>query len=151
MSNQNRVVLVYKDSEGKIANETIWVQVEGNNFKVDSIPFFAPNLAMNDIISVEYDEGTMYFDGLIYPSGHSTIQIIFFQLDAVNKVLKILEGIGCTWEGLKNNPYFTIDIPTTVNYEVVRDFLNRKLAEKILDFKEACLSDIHAAMINRHS
>jgi hypothetical protein len=140
---KNKVVLVYKDIEGGIAEETIWVQPIGEHFKVDNIPFYAPNIALDDIISVEDDEGTLYFDELIKPSGHSTIQIIFFNEKDAEIVLKRLEKLGCKWEGMKNTPYFAIDIPPTIAYKEIRQFLDEQFKNKVLDFKEACLSDNH--------
>ena len=59
---------------------------------MDSIPFYAPNLALNDVFSVEEDEGILYFDQLIRMSGHSTIQLVFFKETEVNESLAILEN-----------------------------------------------------------
>ena len=70
--------LVYHDLEGKLAIESIWAEKEGQYYRVKNIPFFAPNVAYNDLISVEADHDELFFDHLIKPSGHSTIQIIFF-------------------------------------------------------------------------
>lgn len=141
---KSKVVLVYKDSEGVIAEESVWVQPIGKNYKVDNIPFYAPNLALNDVISVEDDEGTLYFDELVEPSGHSTLQVIFFKPDEANRVLKAVEQMGCQWEGMKDQPYFAIDIPPDVDYKQVRQFLDQEFDNKTLDFKEACLSDQHS-------
>ena len=140
---REKVVLVYKDIEGEIAEETIWVERVGKNFKVDNIPFYAPNIAVNDIISVENDDGILYFDELVKPSGHSTLQVIFFKETEIKRVLMSIEQIGCHWEGMKDQPYFAMDIPPNVDYKRVRQFLDHELDNKILDFKEACLSEKH--------
>lgn len=134
-----KVVLVYRDLEGRISEESIWVQPVGINYKIDNIPFYAPNLALNDVISVENDEGILYFDELIEASGHATIQLIFFQGKESGKVLEHLEKMGCTWEGMKDQPYFAINVPPTIDYKGVKDFLDDKLKSKVLDYKEACL------------
>lgn len=36
---RNKIVLTYKDLEGEIAEETIWAIRDGNNYRVDNIPF----------------------------------------------------------------------------------------------------------------
>jgi hypothetical protein len=141
---RNKVILVYKDLEGAIAEETIWVQSDGENYKIDNIPFYAPNLALNDIISVEDEHGTLYFDDLIRPSGHSTLQVIFFVPEEIEQVLKVLERMGCKWEGMKDQPYFAIDVPPDTHYEKVKEFLDQKFKNEILDFKESCLSERHS-------
>jgi hypothetical protein len=140
---KNKVILVYKDIEGEIAEETIWVKPENGNYKIDNIPFYAPNLALNDIISVENDDGVFYFDELIKPSGHSTLQIIFFKEKEIIRVMKIIEQMNCKWEGMENQPYFAIDVPPKVNYNEIKKFLNNELDNKVLDFKEACLGENH--------
>lgn len=140
---REKVVLVYKDIEGEIAEETIWVEHVGKNFKVDNIPFYAPNVAINDIISVEDDNGTLYFDELVKSSGHSTLQIIFFKQAEIKRVLKSMERMGCHWEGMEGQPYFAIDIPPNVDYKKIRQFLDHEFDNKTLDFKEACLSENH--------
>ncbi len=132
---KNKVVLVFKDIEGSIAEETIWVKPVGTNFIVDNIPFYAPNLALEDIISVEDDEGIFYFDELIKPSGHSTVQIIFFNESDTEPILKKLENFGCKWEGMKNKAFFALDIPPDSAYKKVKAFLNEQFEKKILDFK----------------
>ena len=140
---REKVVLVYKDIEGEIAEETIWVERVGKNFKVDNIPFYAPNVAINDIVSVEDDNGTLYFDELVKSSGHSTLQIVFFEQAEIKRVLKSMERMGCHWEGMEGQPYFAIDIPPNVDYKKIRQLLDHEFDNKTLDFKEACLSENH--------
>jgi Domain of unknown function (DUF4265) len=112
-----KVVLVYKNIEDEITEETIWAEkLENGYYKIDNIPFYAPNLAYNDVIAVEDDEGVLYFDDLIESSGHSTIQIIFFKENEAKEILSKLEYIGCRWEGMKNQPYYSVDIPPNINY-----------------------------------
>ncbi len=140
---KDKVILVYRDIEGEIAQEIIWVQKSNEYFKVDNIPFYAPNLALNDIISVEVDQGELYFDELIQASGHSTLQIVFFDDNCSDEVLKYLENFECSWEGMKNEPYYSIDIPPHIDYSGIKSYLIEQRKVKILDFQEACLSDNH--------
>jgi hypothetical protein len=143
---KSKVVLVYKDVQGQIAEETVWVKPEGELYRLDNIPFYAPGLAFNDLIKVENDGGVLYFDELVRASGHSTIQIIFFDNFQVERVLKDVEALGCKWEGMKGEPYFTVDVPKDVNYLNFKAFLDKELATGILDFKEACLSENHVSI-----
>jgi len=137
-----KVVVVYKDIEDKISEELIWTEkIENGYYRIDNIPFYAPNLAYNDIITIEDDEGVFYFDDLIESSGHSTVQIIFFKEIEIQQVLFKLENLGCKWEGMKNQPYYSVDIPPNINYLSIRQYLEKQFEKKILDYKESCLSE----------
>ena len=140
---RDRVTIVYYDYSGKIAEENLWVEPIGEYFKIDNIPFFAPNLAVNDIISIEDDNGILYFDSLIKPSGHSTLQVIFYNEEDAVSVIKEIERLDCKWEGMKNQPYFAIDVPSNIDYGVIKNVLDEKCRKNILDYKESCLSENH--------
>lgn len=142
---RKKIVLTYKDIEGNIAEETIWtIQLDNGNHKVDNIPFYAMNIALDDIVSVEIDDGIFYFNDLIEPSGHSTIQIIFFEKEKSKEILSDLEKFGCKWEGMNEQPYYAVDVPTDIDYGKIKTFLNKQLEKGILDYKESCLSLNHA-------
>jgi hypothetical protein len=139
---RSKVTLVYKDLEGKIAEETIWADPYNGHYKVDNIPFYAPNLAYNDIISVEEDDGVLYFDSLIKASGHSTVQVIFFEINKEKEVLNKLEEMGCAWEGMKGGTYYAIDIPPEKDYRIIKEILDIERQNSVLDYKEACLGQV---------
>lgn len=141
---KSKITLVYKDLEDNIAEETVWAQpLQNGLYQIDNIPFYAPNLSNKDIISVEEDEGILYFDDLVEASGHSTIQVIFFDDSKSKNLLKKLEVMGCKWEGMKGQPYYTIDIPSNISYSSVRVLLNKESELGILDYKESCLAENH--------
>jgi hypothetical protein len=135
-----RIKLVYYDLEGNLATEGIWAAKEGEYYRIKNAPFFAPNLAYNDLISVEDDEGELFFDSLIEPSGHTNLQIVFFKPEFVDQVTNDLTKFNCDWEGSHVKEYISVDVPHTVEYSKVRKYLNQKCEEEILDFKEACLA-----------
>lgn len=135
-----KVFFTYKDLEGNIAEESIWcIELTNSTFQIDNIPFYVYNIAYKDIISVEEDEGILYFDSLIQTSGHSTIQIIFFDSKQSSIVLKVLESYGCTWEDTIDQSYFAIDIAPDIDYTVIKNYLNSEFDKRVLDYKEACL------------
>jgi hypothetical protein len=137
MSNQ-KLILVYND-EGVLKKESVWVTKFGDNYKVDNIPFFAPNIALGDLVEAEEDEDELYFFELIKPSGHSTIQLVFFQKEADASVLQELERMGCSWEGSHLKNYIAVDVPSKMEYEIAKQFLTEQRTKGLLDFKEACL------------
>ncbi|SPP99998.1 conserved hypothetical protein [Candidatus Sulfobium mesophilum] len=135
-----KILLTYLDSEGNCRMESVWATSVGAYYKIDNIPFFAPNIALGDLVSVEEDEGELHFDRLIEPSGHSTIQMIFFNESDVVRIAKVLEGFGCTWEGSHIRSLISVNVPKEVNYISVRNYLEIGEKEGRWSYKEACLA-----------
>ncbi|WP_454046936.1 DUF4265 domain-containing protein [Chryseobacterium sp. Marseille-Q8038] len=142
---ENKVTVVYYDVNQEIAEEKLWIEKKNDlEYQIKNIPFFAPNLAYNDIISVDNDEGELYFEDLIRASEHSTIQIVFFNLESIKDVTNDIEKMDCSWEGIDNQHIIAIDVPKNVDYKKIREYLDKKLNSKILDYKESCLSETHS-------
>lgn len=147
--NKNKVIFTYYDVEDNIAEETLWIEVLNNDeYQIKNIPFFAPNIAYNDIIKVENDEGILYFDKIIKTSEHSTIQVVFFKTEIIEDVIKEIESLGCFWEGMNNQKLLAIDIPNNVNFNKIKEYLNDQFEKNVLDYKESCLSETHSQQIN---
>lgn len=147
--NKNKVILTYYDAEENIAEETLWIEaLDNNEYQIKNIPFFAPNIAYNDIIKVENDEGILYFDEIIKTSEHSTIQVVFFKTEIIEDVIKEIESLGCSWEGMDNQKLLAIDIPSNVNFNKIKEYLNDQFEKNVLDYKESCLSETHSQQIN---
>lgn len=92
-----KVTLTYYDVEGNVAEEKLWIEpLSSDEYKIKNIPFFAPNIAYDDIIKVEEDENTLYFDEIVKTSEHGTVQIVFFKDEFVNKTIKEIELLGCS-------------------------------------------------------
>jgi len=139
-----KVILTYYDIEGNAAVETLWAEFkEDIKYQIKNIPFFAPNIAFNDIITVEEENGNLHFDEIINASEHSTIQIVFFNEKEIDKVIKDIELLNCSWEGMYNQKLLAIDIPPNVNYSIIKEYLTTQFNSNIIDFKESCLSETH--------
>lgn len=143
----DKVILVYKDAEGNFSKESIWVEPKGNHYEVRSVPFFAPNIALYDIIATEKDNGLLYFDALVESSGYTTVQIIMFIENEKNRIISDLQDLGCYWEGLHNQMYLAVAIPPTLAYKKITFLLDKECEKSVLDYKESCLSDNHQAEI----
>ena len=134
-----KIKLVYFDKEDNIAVESVWGELEGDYYRIKNIPFFAPNIAYNDLVSVEFDDNELFFDDLITPSGHSTLHIIFFDKNEISKVCQQLLFLGCSWEGSHIKEYISVDIPKEVSYKSIKFYMNDLEQKNILSYKEACL------------
>jgi hypothetical protein len=136
----SKILLTYKDDEGNYKIESVWATKEGEFYRINNIPFFATNVALNDIVSVEKDGDALYFDKLIEPSGHNTIQMIIFEENEVMDIGRELEQFGCTWEGSHIKSLIAIDIPKEISYNLVKQFLERGERDGRWSYKEACLA-----------
>lgn len=146
---KNKVIITYYDLEDNLSEEILWIDsLENNIYQIKNTPFFAPNIAYNDIIKVEDNQGILYFDEIIKTSENSTIQIIFFKDGFVESTVKNIEFLGCSWEGMYNQKILAINVPFNINYAKVKEYLDVLLNLDILDYKEACLSEIHSKQIS---
>ncbi|WPV69675.1 MULTISPECIES: DUF4265 domain-containing protein [unclassified Chitinophaga] len=137
-----KVKLVYKDFDGNIKIESVWAEKVGNYYRIVNVPFFASNLAYGDIVSAEEDDGQLYFDELIEPSGHSTIQMIIYNKGDVKRIGEELVALGCDWEGSHLEGYISVDVPATISYVPIKKYLEDGALNKKWDYKEACLAHV---------
>src|ERR1700761_1953400 len=110
----SKILLTYKDDEGGYKTESVWATKEGSYYRINNIPFFATNVALDDLVSAEEDNGALYFESLIEPSGHSAVQMIIFDENEVMKIGRELEELGCTWEGSHIKTLISIDVPKEI-------------------------------------
>ncbi|MFH7010881.1 DUF4265 domain-containing protein [Flavobacterium sp. FlaQc-52] len=136
----DKVMFVYYDLEGQIAMESVWAVKEENGYRIKNIPFFAPNIAYDDLISVEDDDGELFFDDIIDESGNSTIQIIINNESDIDYITKKIESFDCGWEESHLKGYISVNVPKEISYLPVKSFLSNELENKKLDFKEACMA-----------
>ncbi|MDC4296521.1 DUF4265 domain-containing protein [Acinetobacter baumannii] len=141
---KQKIIIEYLDKENELSRESIWGEMsKSDQYFVRNIPFFAPNLAYDDLIKVEIKNETLYFDDLITLSNNSTLRIIFFNsgADCIQEILSTLETFLCDWEEFVGKPYYAINVPKKVNYALVKKYLDGK--SDFLDYEESCLSDKH--------
>jgi len=145
---KSKVILTYYDEEDNIAEEKVWVeQINDLIYQIKNIPFFAPNIAYDDIIKVEKEEEGLYFDEIVETSEHSTIQVIFFKESIIEDVIKQLELFGCSWEGFDNQKLLAVDILPKIDYSEIQQYLDSLLEKGELDYREACLSSTHSEKV----
>jgi hypothetical protein len=128
--------------------ETMWaivVDKEKGLYKLDNTPFYAPDVAANDVIYAEFDENqqSLAYRNLVEPSGNSTIQVVILDSNSVtNEVRQLFDDLGCTSEKLSEG-YFVIDVPFDQDYNPVRNKLIELQEIGILGYAEPCLSEKH--------
>ncbi|WP_063742769.1 DUF4265 domain-containing protein [Flavobacterium psychrophilum] len=142
-ANKYKINFDYYDLEDKLSVESVWAIKEDNYYRIQNIPFFIPNIAFGDLISVEIDENELYFDEIIETSENSTLQVIFFDEKDVKTITTKLQSFNCGWEGSHLSRYISINVPKNENYFELKEYLTQLTNSKIIEFKEACLSNKH--------
>jgi hypothetical protein len=136
----SKILLTYKDAKGEYQIESVWASRKGDYYEINNIPFFAKNIALGDLVSVEEDEGALYFKELIKASGHSVVQLIILNGNDITQIGSELEKLGCTWEESNIRNWISVDIPQNVSYTFVKKYLDKGEKEERWSYREACLA-----------
>jgi hypothetical protein len=130
--------------------ETMWalpVDTANGLYQLDSIPFYGPDIAPDDVFCAEYDEDEemLTFREVKQQSGNSVIQVVLIQEPyGTTELREQLSAFGCISEGL-NERYFVAEVPAAVDYEPVQSLLRKLMDEGRIEYAEAVLSVKHAS------
>ena len=134
------VALVYlEETENTYQIEMVGTVRSEDGFQVTTIPFFAKHLALNDIISVEDDEGVHYFEDILVKSGHSVIRVIFTSEQILTDATSALEQLGAVAFRYADSILVAFDLPATVDYSPIQRYLAEGEALNKWEYEEACL------------
>lgn len=141
--NYDKIIFTIEDVECPFDEETMWGIDKGNGYyQIDNIPFYTENLALGDLVKGKKIADQIYYDGLVKTSGHSTVQMIFFDKSLLMETKSMFKEIGCTSEVFNDKTQLAIDIPKIVSYETIWEILEDGLKKGKWDYKEACLGFI---------
>ena len=128
--------------------ETMWAKVVDAGkglFKIDSIPFYAPLVASDDIVFAEYDdyEQMLTYRKTVESSGNSTVQVVLIdKTKDINSIRESFETLGCISEKF-NDDYFSMEIPADNNYQPIKQQLTVLEDKGTISYAEPCLSEKH--------
>ena len=132
--------------------ETMWADVvdaDKGLYKLDSIPFYGPLVASDDIIFAEYDEdeGRLTYRETIKNSGNSIVTVVIMDRTYdINTIRDIFKDMGCLSERV-NDAYFSMEVLVDKNYKPIKQKLTELEDEGIIGYAEPCLSDNHREQI----
>ncbi|MDP3393069.1 DUF4265 domain-containing protein [Sediminibacterium sp.] len=128
--------------------ETMWATVVDSDkglYKLDSIPFYAPLVASDDIVFAEFDvqEQMLTYRKTVEYSGNSTVQIVLMDKSKdINQIRDLFKELGCVSEKV-NEGYFSMKIPAIVDYKKIKNKLDELEAQETIGYAEPCLADGH--------
>jgi hypothetical protein len=150
-TNENRVKVLfnfYSNAVEEQTVETMWAEIVDQDkgvFKLDSIPFYALNLAYGDTFIAVYnsDEQMLTYKEKIVFSGNSTVQVAILDHSvSTNCIRRAFHALGCETEMFKER-YFVIDVPAELDYFTVKSKLQELSGIETIDYAESCLSAQH--------
>lgn len=137
--NHIKIVFEVEGDDGHSDTESVWAVPVDGGYQIDNIPFYAREVACNDIVSAEHDEdGLLRFSGVVSPSGHSTIRLWFSSEADVPQIRGALREMGCPSE-LDLPRLVAVDVPPSIPYASVRTYLDQQESSGIFEYEEACL------------
>ncbi|WP_018344141.1 DUF4265 domain-containing protein [Cytophaga aurantiaca] len=128
--------------------ETMWATIVDKQkglYKLESIPFYVPLVASDDIVFAEFDdkEQMLTYRKTVGFSGNSTVQIVLIDKSKdINQIRDLFKELGCISEKV-NEGYFSMEIPSTVDYKNIKKQLDELEKQETIEYAEPCLADGH--------
>ena len=118
----------------------MWANEQTEGYEIANIPFYVMELACGDIVSAAVDAtGVLRFDRLVRPNGHSTVRLLFARESDVSATRKELVALGCSSELSDTSGLVAVDVPPSVDYEMLRQFFDKGERAGTFEYEEACL------------
>ncbi len=108
-----------KDGWPPVSSEGVWCEKVGNNFRLNSIPFFIKGLAFGDeFVATPDDVNNHIFEyKVIKESGHSVVWLMNIENIDLSEYIAEIENFCCNAEVLKQFKIYSIDIPPNINLD----------------------------------
>ncbi len=131
--------------------ETMWAEVvdaDKGFYKLDSIPFYGPLAASDDIIFAEYDEDEerLTYRRTIESSGNSIVTVVIMDNSDVNNIRDIFKNLGCLSERA-SDVYFSMEVLADKDYKPIKEKLSEFESKGIIGYSEPCLSENHGKQV----
>jgi hypothetical protein len=121
--------------------ESMWAVPVGNDtYRLDNVPFFVRGVSSEDIVRAKQEDGLLFFASLVEPGGHSTVRVLIWNQHETQAVRDELRAMGCSSEGTNIPGLVAVDIPRSVRYAEVRDFLMAGEQNGRWEFEEGCIA-----------
>ena len=141
-----KILFEIEGENGSIETESLWAIPVEAGYKIDNIPFYARDVALDDVVQAEPDDdGMLRYTGLVEASGHSTVRLWFSDTKQVASVREVLRQMGCVSE-VDLARLVAVDVPERIPYAKVRAYLDIQENAGILDYEESCMAEEEAAI-----
>lgn len=133
---------IEQDDDGYpgVGSESVWAQRAsvGGLFSIDNIPFFATDANFGDLVSVDENDGVLWFRGVVHEAPCSLMRVVFFDADEKDRIYRALMDAGCRAEYWDERKLLAVSVPNeTVSR--VEALLDREVENGVLDYEEPIL------------
>jgi hypothetical protein len=144
------LVLTYRHDadDPELFTERVEAERCGDFYKLIHVPAFAKNIAYGDIVKVQFEDGEFHFDKLVNESGYSVVHIVIFKMESRDRLVAELNQLRCGVSTNIADNYVVLSIPPAVVYQSVQEYLLIEELSGNIDFRESCLSRLHASNKN---
>jgi Domain of unknown function (DUF4265) len=136
-------VLFEHDAFDSKTYESAWVKLENGRYLLDNILFYAKEYSLGDEILVREHNGEFFASGISSESGHSLVRILIADQEKVESIRKSLKLMGCTSELSNFDRLISVDIPKSVIFSSIIDWLETGEESGDWEYEEACISSLH--------
>ncbi|HZL36516.1 MAG TPA: DUF4265 domain-containing protein [Tepidisphaeraceae bacterium] len=142
MSQKKVLFRLEKDDDGypPADVEGVWcVQLPDDGFVVDNIPFFARQVALGDVVSVEQASGELFYTSILQRSTNSLLRVVLFGNHDPSHLRSELAKLGCATEQSHLQSLIAVNIPSKVKIGRVRQVLDEGCSQGLWDYEETVL------------
>ena len=142
MTNYVKVKFTYFcEIEKREKIESMWASIFGKYYRIENTPFYVLNYALGDIIETQIIDNDLFVKKLIKASGNSTIHIIFYDENIVQKTRDALRSMGCSSELSNISSLISLNIPANIDYiNKIKPYLVDGEVNELWSYQEACLA-----------
>jgi hypothetical protein len=136
------LVHLEQDEDGypPTTEESLWVRpLEEGLFQVDNIPFFAWDIALDDVVAADPEESVWRFRKVVRRSGHATLRLLLYDVAEVPAVIERFAKLGCLSERSHIPGLIALDVPPSTPWAEVKRLLVEGEAKDLWGYEEACL------------
>lgn len=128
-----------EDGYPPVASEGLWAEDLGDRkFKIDNIPFYAPDLSADDIVEAEPSpEGVLTYARTIQRSSNSTIRVVLYEEGVRQAILGELQQLGCDYEVAAPTNLIAVNVPDATDIDRLLAFLKRESDAQTIDYEES--------------
>jgi len=130
-----------------VGSEGLWAVPLGDDLvRLDSIPWFARNVASGDTFRVSADvDGVLWATDKVAWSGNCTVRVVPFRDGPLGgsgqAVLDAFASLGADGEGLRQYGIVALNILPGVDLGAVRRLLRQGVEAGWWDYEEGCIGD----------
>lgn len=132
------------------ATERLWAAKTSVKFhlRVRNTPFYVRGISYGDVILVRPDNERreIVFTRLVEESGHSTVRLLFKEVEGRVRAEQMLNEFECAWE-VGARDYVAVDIPPAIDYSILRPRLIQLKDEGLVGVQEGSISTLHQSQL----